>query len=157
MVVALHIRFRTVSGAIGRGTWMARFPTTAPLRQMLAPRSQRDFRTRLGSLAYQRVFLTDFHVGLVHSKRSRSQYSDDGAILAHAWKRSPCDCDALDCCTREIYRKELIPGSSGATGLAQGCRSYHGCGDHSCRIGQEALRVGSELSNYWSLVLTSSY
>src|ERR1700688_4199144 len=149
MVVVLHIRFRPVSRAIGRGTCVAWLPTAAPLRQMLAPRSQCDFRTRLGSLAYQRVFLTYFHVGLVHSKRSRSQYPDDGAVCAHAWKRSPRDCDALECCAREIYRKELIPGSPGATGLAQSCRSYIGCGDHRCRNGRKALLFGSEQSKYW--------
>src|SRR5271165_4252793 len=105
MVVNLHIRLQPVSGAIGRRTWLARFSFAASTGQMVVPKSQRDSRGRVGSVAHAsrpsdwRTLLLPHSPwnALIYGEYGGSQHSDDGAFCTHTRERSACDCDALEC------------------------------------------------------------
>jgi len=58
MVVAIHIRFGLFQGPLAEELGWRGFLLPASLRQMVAPKGQRDFRTHLGRLAYQCVFFS---------------------------------------------------------------------------------------------------
>src|SRR5208282_5008298 len=128
VVVVLHICLRTVSGTVGRGTWLARVPAAAPPEQTLSLNREHDRRTHLGGVAYQHVLLASVFVSLIHSERGRPERSNDGAVPAHTGKRSARDCDAWKWLAGERHRKDLVPHRRGAAGLDS-------CRDPDCRCG----------------------